>query len=143
MSTLECVFCKIAAGDRSGSPVVFEDEHSLSIVDMRQPSRGHVLVLPRRHIRNLYELDDDVAGPLMRTLVRVSRAVRTAFPCDGMSHWISTDRGAGQEVYHLHIHIMPRHADDGLLRIYPSRPPYPSVEERERQAAAIRDALTN
>lgn len=108
---------------------------------MRQPSEGHTLVIPKRHIRNLYELDDDTAGHLMRTVVRVSRAVRDAFACEGMSHWISTDPAGGQEVHHLHIHIMPRRPGDGLLRKYSTPPATPPQDDRERQAVAIRAAI--
>jgi len=89
----------------------------------------------------MYDLDDDTAGHLMRAVTRVTRAVRDAFACGGMSHWISTDPGAGQEVFHLHVHVMPRRLGDGLLRIYPSRPATPDRDELQRQAAAIRKAL--
>jgi histidine triad (HIT) family protein len=135
-----CPFCAIVARPVD-HPVAWDDEHTLAFIDVRQPSEGHTLVVPKRHIRNLYDLDDETAGHLMRAVARVLRAVRDAFACEGMSHWISTDPAGGQEVFHLHVHIMPRRAGDGLLRKYPAAPPRASDAERERQAGAIRAAL--
>jgi len=135
-----CPFCAIVVGSLE-QPIIYEDAWTVGFIDRRQPAEGHTLVVPRRHIRNMYDLDDDTAGHLMRAVTRVTRAVRDAFVCDGMSHWISTGPGAGQEVFHLHVHVMPRRSGDGLLRIYPSRPATPGGDELERQAAAILNAL--
>jgi histidine triad (HIT) family protein len=67
--------------------------------------------------------------------------VRDAFGPDGINIWQSNGEAAGQEVFHLHLHVLPRRLNDGLLRFYPSRPGYPSRAELDDQAALIRERL--
>jgi histidine triad (HIT) family protein len=133
----DCVFCRIVDGQAEAS-IVFEDATTLAFIDVRQFHPGHTLVVPKRHIPNLFDLDDDVAGDLARTLTRVARAVRDAFKPDGMNVWQSNGVAGGQEVFHLHLHILPRAENDGMLRFYPSRPGYPQRPELDEQAARIR-----
>jgi histidine triad (HIT) family protein len=135
-----CVFCEVVAGSRS-QPVVLDEPEVLAFMDLRQPSQGHVLVIPKRHIENIFELDEAAASPLMAALAKVARAVRAAFEPDGVSIWSSNGPGAHQEVPHLHLHVMPRFVGDGLLRIYPQPPETPDGAELKRQADLIRASL--
>lgn len=139
----ECVFCRLARGEQH-QPIVYSDEQTIAVVDLRQVGGGgHVLVMPRRHVRNIFDLDDETGAAVMRTVVRVSRAVRDALNAEGISHWISNEKAGGQEVFHLHVHVMARFQGDGLLRIYPGAPAMPDLDELEGQAALIRAELSS
>ena len=105
---VHCPFCAwLVEGSRTR---VYQDASTFAEVDQRQPHQGHVLVMPTRHVENVFELDDAIAAAVMRTTVNVARAVRDAFHPDGVSLWQSNGRGAHQEVPHFHMHVMPRWA---------------------------------
>jgi histidine triad (HIT) family protein len=141
MTNAECVFCSIISGDELAS-VVYDDGKTMAFIDIRQFHPGHTLVVPRRHIRDIFELDDATGAALMSSLTATARAVRDAFRPDGMNVWQSNGVAGGQEVFHLHFHVLPRYEDDGLLRFYPSRPDYPSRDALDAQAARIREKLS-
>ncbi len=134
-----CAFCDwLAANSRTR---VYEDGDVFAEVDPRQPHRGHVLVIPVRHIENVFELDADTAAAVMTATVRVARAIRSAFSPDGLSLWQSNGPGAHQEVPHFHMHVMPRWSGDGLLRIYPHHVDTPVEAIRASMAKDIRAHL--
>ena len=88
--------------DETDQVVAFMDQY-------RQPSDpGHVLVIPRAHIQNIYGVDDVLGGNLFSTHARIARAVKRAFGPDGITTWSSNESGAGQEVPHFHLHVYPR-----------------------------------
>ena len=136
-----CVFCRIVAGNKPDQPLVYEDDHTAAFIDPRQVTPGHTLVVPKAHVRDLFEHDDVSAAALLPAVARIARAVRSAFGCEGISLWQQNGAAAGQEVFHLHIHVMPRHAGDGLLRIYPTLPNFPSADERAEMGRRLRAEL--
>jgi histidine triad (HIT) family protein len=136
----KCVFCEIAAGNIPAS-IVFQDDLTMAFVDLRQFHPGHTLVIPRRHLRDVRELDDRTGAALMATISRVTRAVATAFQHEGLSLWHSIGEAAFQEVPHLHIHIHPRFKEDGVLQVYPSSPATPAKEKRDEYAAILRQHI--
>jgi histidine triad (HIT) family protein len=108
-------------------------------MDVRQLTPGHTLVVPKRHIRDIFELDDATGAAVISTVARVARAVRAAFAPDGLNVWQSNGAGAGQEVFHLHVHVLPRTAGDGLLRVYGEHAPgYPARDELDAYASRLR-----
>lgn len=123
-----CVFCSIVAGSTPAS-VVREDADTLAFLDLRQPDGVHALVIPKAHVAAIDELDAALAAALMAAIVQVARALRRAFTPDGLSVWQSNGDAAGQEVFHVHVHLLTRRAGDGLLRIYPA-----PIAETERAA---------
>ena len=135
-----CVFCDIAAGKIPAS-IVHQDELTLAFVDLRQFHPGHTLIVPRRHFRDVRELDESTGAALMATVARVTRAVGEVFPNEGLSLWHSIGDAAFQEVPHLHIHVHPRFRDDNVLRVYPSEPATANKEKRDEYAAALRQNL--
>jgi histidine triad (HIT) family protein len=136
-----CIFCRIVARDEVAS-VVLDGERVVAFMDLRQFHAGHVLVVPKEHLADIYELRDLAVGAeLMSVIGRVSRAVRDVVEPQGINIWQSTGEAAGQEVPHLHFHVLPRFRDDGLLRVYPSKPGYPAREELDRLATRLHDAL--
>lgn len=135
-----CIFCEIVRGEAEAS-VAYEDEATLAFMDLRQFHPGHTLVVPKRHIVDIYELDDATGTALMSSVARVARGVRAALEPEGLNVWQSNGAAGGQEVFHLHFHVLPRWSGDGLLRIYPRRPDYPTRATLDETAGMIRAAL--
>lgn len=138
--TAHCVFCAIVAGDVPAG-IVHSDERTIAFVDLRQVNAGHVLVVPRAHVKDVRELDDADGAAVMRTVSRIARAVAAAFPNDGLSVWHSIGPAAFQEVPHLHFHVHPRLPGDNVLRVYPSEPVDADRGTLERLAETLRAEL--
>ena len=134
----DCVFCKIVTGQMP-STRVFEDEHSLAFMDIGQVNPGHVLVAVKKHADNLYALDGAQAAAVARASVRVARAIRDAFKPEGLSVYQANGEAAGQTVFHYHVHLLPRHAGDGMELTWPVK--NPPREMLEDYAAKIRAGL--
>lgn len=136
-----CAFCAILAG-RLPASLVHEDDQVIAFMDLRQAVPGHVLVVPRRHVETLFDLDEDTAAQLMRIAVRIARAADAVFAPDGLNLWQSNRKAGGQEVPHVHLHVQPRMAGDGLLRIYSDAAPTPTpFVVLDRMAGDLRVAL--
>ena len=118
----DCVFCKIVAG-QIPSTRVYEDEHTLAFMDIGQVNPGHVLVAVKKHADNLYALDDAQAAAVARAGLQVARAIRDAFKPEGLSVYQANGKAAGQTVFHYHIHLLPRHAGDGMELTWPVKNP--------------------
>jgi histidine triad (HIT) family protein len=135
-----CVFCEIVEG-RAPADIVYHDELTIAVVDPRQHNAGHVLVIPKKHLNDVRELDERTGSAVMRTIVEIARAVDRAFPNEGMTVWYSVGPAAFQEVPHLHVHVHPRRLGDGLLRVYPDAPVDADPPSRAEYAERIRVAL--
>ncbi|MFQ5811817.1 MAG: HIT family protein [Anaerolineae bacterium] len=116
---MDCIFCAIAEG-KAPAEVVFEDEETLAFMDINPANPGHTLVIPKRHVRDIYELDEETAAAVMKAAVQVAGAIKKALQPDGMNLVQSNERAGGQDVFHFHIHVIPRWYDDGLRL---ARPP--------------------
>ena len=143
-----CVFCRIAHGELS--PGVVAHRHSMAAVFPslhQQPrNRGHMLVIPRRHVAHLYDVDADMAGPLMSTLARVAAAGKEAFDADGVSVRQNNEPHGGQDIFHVHFHVVPRFNGDGFASgpdHFPSGAVEVPIEEPELQAARLAAVLGN
>jgi len=136
----ECIFCEIIAR-RAAADIVHEDELTIAVVDLRQHNPGHVLVIPKAHINDVRGLDERTGSALMNSLVRIAKAVDSAFPNEGMTVWHSIGPAAFQEVPHMHLHVHPRRLGDGLLRVYPNVPTNVDPVTRATYADQIRREL--
>jgi len=134
----ECVFCRIVARQIPAT-MVHEDEQTLAFMDLGQVNPGHVLVAVKRHAENLYALDDAQAGAVTRAAARVARAIRDAFTPQGLSVYQANGKAAGQTVFHYHVHLVPRHDNDGMALTWPVK--NPPREKLEEYAAKIRASL--
>ena len=134
----ECIFCRIVAG-QIPSTRVYEDERTLAFMDIGQVNPGHVLVTVKAHAENFYALDEEQAAAAQRTALRVARAIRDAFSPQGLSVYQANGGAAGQTVFHYHMHLVPRHAGDGMALAWPVK--NPAREELEKHAARIRAKL--
>jgi len=136
-----CIFCQIVAGKTEAS-VVYKDAQTMALMNLRQANPGHVLVIPRRHVEQVYDLDDRLAAHLMQTVVLVSRAVKQAVKAEGLNVWQSNGEQAGQEIPHFHFHLFPRQANDGYFSVYPELPPFAARTRLEALAAKIKEGLS-
>ena len=135
MADDDCIFCAIAAGE-GPAEVVQEDEHTVAFMDISPWTRGHALVIPRRHAKNLYEIGDEDLGHVMVAAKRLAERMRDALHCDGINLLNSTEAAAWQTVFHFHVHVIPRYADDPLR--LPWVPAPGDLDEIAAAAAAIR-----
>lgn len=123
-----CIFCEIVTGTAVASRV-YENETTLAFMNQRQANAGHVLVIPKQHIPMIYDLDSENAAQLFQTVTLVARAIRACFKPDGLTIWQSNGVAAGQEIFHLHIHLLPRYTQDNLIHFYPDG--LPAAQPRE------------
>jgi len=108
----DCIFCKIVAGEIP-SARVYEDDTKIALMDIGPVQPGHTLLIPREHYERLTDLPDDLAADLARVLPRLANAVVKAAGADGFNIFQTNGACAGQVVPHVHIHIIPRHDNDG------------------------------
>jgi histidine triad (HIT) family protein len=104
----DCIFCKIIRGDIP-SHKVYEDEHALAFLDAKPTVPGHTLVIPKKHIENIFDADDETLAQTMHAIRLVAPAVRDAMGAKGAHVNSNNGSAAGQIVFHLHFHIVPRH----------------------------------
>ena len=133
-----CIFCKIVA-KQIPATIVHEDAETLAFMDIGQVNPGHVLVAAKTHAENIYALDDATAAAVFRAAARVARAIREAFAPPGLSVYQANGKPAGQTVFHLHVHLVPRHEADGMVLTWPVK--NPPREKLEEYAAKIRAGL--
>lgn len=125
----DCIFCKIVAGEIPADKI-YEDQNVMAFMDIRPVSKGHVLVVPKNHSQDILEVNETDLHNTIVAARRISEAVVKATAADGFT--ISTNRGevAGQTVFHLHFHIIPRYRKDGLA-------PWPHQESESTTRAAL------
>jgi histidine triad (HIT) family protein len=133
MSDPDCIFCKIIAGALPGQ-IVDQDDDTVAFMDIAPATRGHALVVPRRHARNLLEIDDDDLAATLRAARRLAGRMTDRLDADGVNLINSCGAAAWQTVFHFHIHVIPRYEDD------PMRLPWtPSLGDPEQIAAIAED----
>ena len=121
MAHEDCIFCKVLAGEIPSEPV-YEDEHTMAVMDINPWTRGHVVVFPRKHATNLFEIEDEELERVAVAAKRVATLVREGLDPDGVNLLQSNGRAAWQTIFHLHVHVIPRYDDDPLeLPIHPER----------------------
>jgi len=129
-----CIFCKIVNGEIP-SRQVYEDELFRIIMDVSPATKGHVLVLTKKHYRNIFDLADIEASRLLVLAKKIAIAMRESLKCDGINIIQNNESAAGQTVFHFHMHIIPRYENDGQNMLW--TPGTSDAEELESLAAAI------
>jgi histidine triad (HIT) family protein len=135
----ECIFCRIAAGSIPAAKV-HEDDLTVAFMDLGQVNPGHVLVASKRHAVTLLDLTADEAAAVMQTARRVGMSIRASFDPPGLTLLQANGREGDQTVFHFHMHVVPRHADDGIGLTWPRK--NPSNETLQSYAARLRTAMT-
>ena len=105
-----CIFCKIAAGEIP-SATLYEDDDFRVILDLGPASKGHALILPKNHYRNLYDIDDEVASKAILLAKKMITKLTDVLNCDGYNIVQNNEEAAGQTVFHFHMHMIPRYAN--------------------------------
>lgn len=132
-----CIFCRIATGQAPAS-IVAETPEALAFMDINQATDGHVLIIPRRHIVDIYGMDPDTTGAVFRLTVDVAKAVKAALRCDGLNLLQANEAAGQQEVFHFHVHVVARYAGDRDRIRFGWQPIHPPRPELDRLAASIR-----
>lgn len=127
----DCIFCRIAAG-QIPSATVYEDDDFRAIMDIAPAHKGHIIVLPKTHAENLLTCDPAVAAKALPVVQKIATALKKTLGCDGINILQNNGTAAGQTVFHLHIHIIPRYENDGILPVWPQG----SYEDGEAAALA-------
>ena len=136
------IFVRIIAREAPAS-IVHEDELCIAFMDIRPINPGHLLVVPKTYCKLAIDLPEETVGHLMKVGTRLNRALRhTDLRCDGVNYLLCDGEAAWMEVYHAHLHIIPRYHGDGHRWGYaPGTPGRPSREELDQQAVQIRAQL--
>jgi histidine triad (HIT) family protein len=128
----DCLFCKIVAGDIP-STRVYEDERTIAFMDINPGTRGHLLVIPREHAKDLLEIDPEDLAAVAQTAKVMAARVSERLGADGVNLLNSCGSAAWQTVFHFHMHVIPRYARD------PLRLPWtPAPGDREEIAEVAR-----
>jgi histidine triad (HIT) family protein len=139
----DCLFCRLVAGEAEVS-VVHEAERTVVFMDIQPVVRGHMLVVPRAHAAYLADLDPDDGAAVFRSGQLAAEALRASLlRCEGVNLFLADGEAAGQDVFHVHLHVIPRYEGDGFgLRLPPDYSIRPRVELDEA-ADAIRVGWAN
>jgi histidine triad (HIT) family protein len=144
----DCPFCTLAGGGETdlnaAADVVLRERGTTAFISPKWwvSSPGHAIVVPNEHYENLYEIPDGLLGAVYATAARVAGAMRLSYGCEGVSTRQHNEPGAGQDVWHFHVHVFPRRAGDDLyLRDRDVR--WPSRAERTPYAERLRSALAD
>jgi histidine triad (HIT) family protein len=131
---VDCVFCEILDGALPAWRV-YEDDAAIAFLDKGQVTRGHTLVIPRRHAADLWDLSEDEAAAVMRAVHRVARLLRERLPLAGLNVTQSNGAAAWQDVFHYHVHLIPRYGNDDF------RVPWRATNPSADALAEIRRAI--
>jgi histidine triad (HIT) family protein len=131
----DCIFCKIVAGEMPAE-VVQEDEHTLAFMDINPWTRGHALVIPRNHSKDLLEIADEDLAHTASAAKRLAARMTERLDADGVNLLNACGPAAWQTVFHFHIHVIPRYEDDPLE--LPTRPQQAEPEQLAEVAAELR-----
>ena len=135
---MECIFCAIVEG-RIPSSKVYEDEHVFAFMDIAPANPGHLLIIPKQHYRNIFDMPAEVGSKIMETAVPLAAAIRKALNPDGLNLFQSNEAAGFQTVFHFHLHLIPRWEGDPLR--LPWKPSEGDIEKINNIATKIQKAL--
>lgn len=133
-----CWACRVLSGEAAGS-VVAETQEVVALINPFPLSSGHTLVVPRRHIKDLYELPDELAGPILSMAARVARAAKQGVRAEGVTLRQNNEAASDQHLFHFHLHIIPRF--EGDIERFNAAPQQASRAEQEAMASRLRAAI--
>ncbi|WP_336360343.1 HIT family protein [Haladaptatus sp. ZSTT2] len=131
----DCIFCKIIAGEIP-SRTVYEDDNVLAFLDVNPLTKGHTLVIPKAHHRTVADLPDALGEAVFEALYHLTPAVEEAVSADGSNIGVNNGTAAGQEVQHVHAHIVPRFEGDGGGAVHSIIRTMPELTDEEFDAIA-------
>ncbi len=110
---MDCIFCKIVKGEIP-SYKIYEDDNIIAILDISQATKGHTLIISKKHFKNLYEIDELSAGKIFKVVPKITNAIKKAFNPIGLNLLINTDKPL-QTVLHFHMHLIPRYEKEDIV----------------------------
>ncbi|WP_321388257.1 HIT family protein [uncultured Enterococcus sp.] len=139
----DCIFCKII-NQEIPSYKIYEDEIVYAFLDISQVTKGHTLVVPKKHVTDIFEYDADLAADVFARIPKIARALESAFPeVEGLNIVNNNKELAYQSVFHSHIHLIPRYSkDDGFAMRFPNNQEKYSSEELQLLAETISKQVT-
>ena len=117
MKDKNCIFCKLANGDIP-TATVYEDEYLRAIMDAAPANKGHIIILPKSHAANIYELEDEYVSRAFVLAKKLAVALKKLTGCDGVNILQNNGEAAGQTVFHFHVHVIPRFTDDDCTIVW-------------------------
>ena len=129
MAESGCPFCSIVRREIPDTREVYRDDVVVAFFPIDPVTLGHTLVIPRKHIHDIWSLDDATAAHLARVTLRVAEVVRRAVHPEGLNVIQSNGKAATQTVPHLHVHVVPRWPDDGFGPIWPAKVHYSAAQK--------------
>lgn len=137
-----CIFCRIVTGELPAS-VVFDDELTMAFLDIQPITQGHVLVISKKHAAALEELSQGDACRVMQVSQIISKALRASeLRCEGVDLFLADGEAAGQEVEHVHMHVIPRYTGDGIEHLFIAGPKQrPNRDRLDEDARKIKMGL--
>ncbi len=133
-----CIFCKIANGEIP-SETIYEDDAFRVILDLGPASKGHALILPKQHYRDICQLDEETATKVLPLAAKIGNAMKKSLGCAGFNVVQNNGKEAGQTVFHFHVHLIPRYEGGPVMVSWV--PDKAGPEELTQTGAAIRSAL--
>ncbi len=140
----ECIFCRIITGEAPAS-MVYEDQVCVAFMDIHPLNPGHLLVVPRVHAAGLANLPEQTGGRLFQVAQKLAAALRQSeLRCEGINLFLADGTAAGQEVFHVHVHVLPRFTGDGFgFKRSPGSAPQPERQVLDAYAQDIRQRLNS
>jgi histidine triad (HIT) family protein len=137
-----CIFCDILAGKAPAS-FVYRDDRVSAFMDLYPVNPGHVLVIPNRHATYLKDLDPEDGAQMFRVGQQIAESLRkSGVKCEGINLFVADGTVAGQQIFHVHLHVLPRFAGDGFgFRRWSFDQPKPTREELDEMAGRIKNRL--
>ena len=135
---MECIFCAIVDG-KIPSAKVYENDHVFAFMDIAPANPGHLLIIPKQHYRNIFDMPVDVGSKIMEAAVLLANAIKDTLKPDGLNLFQSNEPAAFQTVFHFHLHLIPRWEKDPLR--LPWKPREGNIEEINNIAVKIQQAL--
>jgi histidine triad (HIT) family protein len=136
---MDCLFCRIASGEIP-SYKLYEDDDFIAILDISQTTKGHTLLIPKEHYRNLYDLDSTLSGRMFTKLPKIANAIKRAFNPIGLNVVINTEKPL-QAVFHFHVHLIPRYENDDFAIAFVNNQQNTSKEMFQEALSKIKKEL--
>ncbi len=123
---MNCIFCEIASENAPAS-FVYKSKHVFAIMSLEQPNPYKVLVIPHAHIKTIYDLDDELAASIFQVTAKIARSIRNASNCEGLNIVQSNGSVGQQDIFHFHLHLVPRFTGDQITLAWDNTPASRSV----------------
>lgn len=133
----DCPFCRIVRRELAAA-IVHEDEETLALLDLHPATRGHTLVLPKRHVEDIFSMPEELGVELMATAVKVARTLNERLGLVGLNLVQANGAPAGQTIFHFHLHLVPRYDGDSVVLRFGHGSKAAEMGELQRLAALLR-----